>query len=147
MVAVAADGFALERAVGGFGLQRLPGVVLHPDRGVRGFEVTGGGFHSVQTDRVVCRMDRQTLQRGKPFSGDSGVARGNEQRSVEGSGNAHLDFQIGKAKTKEMAQAFIQDIYIYPDSQIEIAWKFRDCFADLMDNQTEETEDNYGVDV
>ena len=49
--------------------------------------------------------------------------------------------------TKEMVQAFIQDIYIYPDSQIEIAWKFRDCFADLMNNQTEETEDNYGVNV
>ena len=49
--------------------------------------------------------------------------------------------------TKEMVQAFIQDIYIYPDSQIEIAWKFRDCFTDMMDNQTEETEDNYGVDV
>ena len=49
--------------------------------------------------------------------------------------------------TKEMAQAFIQDIYIYPNSQIEIVWKFRDCFADLIDNQTEETEDNYGVDV
>ena len=49
--------------------------------------------------------------------------------------------------TKEMVQAFIQDIYIYPDSQIEIVWKFRDCFADLMDNQTKETEDNYGVDV
>lgn len=49
--------------------------------------------------------------------------------------------------TKEMVRGFIQDIYIYPDSQIEIVWKFRDCFADLIDNQTEETEDNYGVDV
>ena len=49
--------------------------------------------------------------------------------------------------TKEMVQAFIQDIYIYPDSQIEIVWKFRDCFADLIDNQTEETEVNYGADI
>ena len=49
--------------------------------------------------------------------------------------------------TKEMVQAFIQDIYIYPDSQIEIVWKFRDCFADLIDNQTEETEVDYGADI
>lgn len=49
--------------------------------------------------------------------------------------------------TKEMVRGFIQDIYIYPDSQIEIVWKFRDCFADLTDNQTEETEDNYGTDI
>ena len=56
-------------------------------------------------------------------------------------------YQDTPSLTKEMVRGFIQDIYIYPDSQIEIVWKFRDCFADLTDNQTEETEDNYGTDI
>ena len=37
--------------------------------------------------------------------------------------------------TKEMVQAFIQEIFVYPDSQIEIVWKFKDCFAALLENQ------------
>lgn len=56
-------------------------------------------------------------------------------------------YQDTPSLTKEMVRGFIQDIYIYLDSQIEIVWKFRDCFADLTDNQTEETEDNYGTDI
>lgn len=40
------------------------------------------------------------------------------------------------ALTKDMVQAFIQDVYVYPDAQIEIVWKFKDCFAALMENQT-----------
>ena len=49
--------------------------------------------------------------------------------------------------TKEMVQALVQNIYIYPDSQMEIEWKFQDCFVTLMETQTEETEDNYGSDI
>ena len=37
--------------------------------------------------------------------------------------------------TKEMVQTFIQKIFVYPDSQIEIVWKFKDCFAALLENQ------------
>ena len=44
--------------------------------------------------------------------------------------------------TREMVQAFIQDIYVYPDAQIEIVWKFQDCFAVLLEEQAEETEDH-----
>ena len=50
-------------------------------------------------------------------------------------------YQDAPSLTKEMVQAFVQDVYIYPDSQVEIVWKFKDCFAALMENQAK-TEDN-----
>lgn len=50
-------------------------------------------------------------------------------------------YQDASSLTKEMVQAFVQDVYIYQDSQVEIVWKFKDCFAALMENQAK-TEDN-----
>lgn len=50
-------------------------------------------------------------------------------------------YQDALSLTKEMVQAFVQDVYIYQDSQVEIVWKFKDCFAALMENQAK-TEDN-----
>ena len=46
--------------------------------------------------------------------------------------NQYMD---APALTKEMVQAFIQEIFVYPNSQIEIVWKFKDCFAALLENQ------------
>lgn len=50
-------------------------------------------------------------------------------------------YQDALSLTKEMVQALVQDVYIYQDSQVEIVWKFKDCFAALMENQAK-TEDN-----
>ncbi len=42
--------------------------------------------------------------------------------------------------TREMVQAFVQDIYVYPDAQVEIVWKFKDCFGESLKKESAEGE-------
>lgn len=37
--------------------------------------------------------------------------------------------------TYEMTHAFIERIYVYPDGHIEIVWKFKDCFQDVISHK------------
>lgn len=42
--------------------------------------------------------------------------------------------------TAEMVQAFVQELYLYPDSQVEIVWKFKDLIEPLLAESQEERD-------
>lgn len=43
--------------------------------------------------------------------------------------------------TAEMVQAFVQELYLYPDSQVEIVWKFKDLIEPLLAESQEDQHD------
>ncbi|MCD7920536.1 MAG: recombinase family protein [Clostridiales bacterium] len=45
------------------------------------------------------------------------------------------------ALTAEMVQAFVQELYLYPDSQVEIVWKFKDLIEPLLAESQEDQHD------
>lgn len=96
-----------------------------------------------EVDKTVQELDEDVKKQESALAALEEEAHTSENPLLELS----RQYRDTPSLTKEMVRGFIQDIYIYPDSQIEIVWKFRDCFADLTDNQTEETEDNYGTDI
>ena len=96
-----------------------------------------------EIDKTVQELDEEVKKQETTLAALKEEARAPENPLKE-LGRQYLDTP---SLTKEMVQALIQDIYIYSDSQLEIVWKFQDCFAALMENQSDETEDNYGSDV
>lgn len=85
-----------------------------------------------EIDQAIQDLDAQAKENEQTLAGLESAACASENPRDKLS-SQYMD---APALTKDMVQAFIQDVYVYPDAQIEIVWKFKDCFAALMENQT-----------
>lgn len=84
-----------------------------------------------EIDQATRDLDVQTKEHEHELAGLESATCASEN-SLDKLSSRYVD---APALTKDMVQAFIQDVYIYPDAQIEIVWKFKDCFAALMEDQ------------
>lgn len=85
-----------------------------------------------EIDQAIQDLDAQAKENEQTLAGLESAACASEN-PLDKLSSQYMD---APALTKDMVQAFIQDVYVYPDAQIEIVWKFKDCFAALMENQT-----------
>lgn len=85
-----------------------------------------------EIDQAIQDLDAQAKENEQTLAGLESAACTSEN-PLDKLSSQYMD---APALTKDMVQAFIQDVYVYPDAQIEIVWKFKDCFAALMENQT-----------
>lgn len=85
-----------------------------------------------EIDQAIQDLEAQAKETEQTLAGLESAACASE-KPLDKLSSQYVD---APALTKDMVQAFIQDVYVYSDAQIEIVWKFKDCFAALMENQT-----------
>ena len=84
-----------------------------------------------EIDQAIQDLEAQAKETEQTLAGLESAACASE-KPLDKLSSQYVD---APALTKDMVQAFIQDVYVSPDAQIEIMWKFKDCFAALMENQ------------